>query len=138
MLGGLDETSRSHPGASGLVISETAAADQTCKAKATKQKLAGEALISFVKKCESDAYLTCAEQAVRKKLAGPASDSFIDKCATKAMGRDLGGAYPTIVRTIQIARAATGVVFAGRDSAASKSADSKTPPLGARKLSHLR
>ena len=69
----------------GLVISETAAADQTCKAKATKQKLAGEALISFVKKCESDAYLTCAE-AVRKKLAGPASDSFIDKCATKAMG----------------------------------------------------
>jgi hypothetical protein len=70
----------------GLVISGTAAADQTCKAKATKQKLAGGALSSFVEKCESDAYLTCAEQAVRKKLAGPARDTFIDKCTTKAMG----------------------------------------------------
>jgi hypothetical protein len=70
----------------GLVISGTAAADQTCKAKATRQKLAGDALISFVKNCETDAYIACAEQAVGKKLAGPASDHFIDKCVTKAMG----------------------------------------------------
>jgi hypothetical protein len=39
----------------GLVISGTATADQTCKAKATRQKLAGEALISFVKNCETEA-----------------------------------------------------------------------------------
>ena len=32
-----------------LVASGSAAAEQTCKAKATQQKLAGEALISFVK-----------------------------------------------------------------------------------------
>jgi hypothetical protein len=36
----------------GLVISGTATADQTCKAKAARQKLAGEALISFVKNCQ--------------------------------------------------------------------------------------
>jgi len=70
----------------GLVISGTATADQTCKAKATRQKLAGEALISFVKNCETDANMACAEQAVSKMLAGPASDRFIDKCATKATG----------------------------------------------------
>ena len=70
----------------GLVITGTAAADQTCKAKATRQKLAGDALVSFVKNCETDAYLACLEQAAGKKLAGPASDHFIDKCVTKAMG----------------------------------------------------
>jgi hypothetical protein len=70
----------------GLVISGTATADQTCKAKATRQKLAGEALISFVKNCETDANMACAEQAVSKMLAGPASDRFINKCVTKAMG----------------------------------------------------
>ena len=73
----------------GLVISGTAAADPTCKAKAIKQKLVGEALISFVKKCETDAYLACAERATREKLTGPASDRFIDTCATKAMGTGL-------------------------------------------------
>jgi hypothetical protein len=70
----------------GVVISGTAAADQTCKAKATRQTLAGEALIGFVKNCETDAYMACAEQAVGKMLAEPASDRFIDKCVTKAMG----------------------------------------------------
>ena len=64
----------------GLVISGTATADQTCKAKATRQKLAGEALIRFVKNCETDANMACAEQAVSKMLAKPA------KCATKATG----------------------------------------------------
>jgi hypothetical protein len=43
----------------GLVISGTSAADQTCKAKATKQKLIGEALVNFVKQCETDAYMDC-------------------------------------------------------------------------------
>jgi hypothetical protein len=68
------------------LVSGTAAADQTCKAKATSQKLAGEALFSFVKNCESDAYMACAEQAAGKMLAEPAGDLFIDKCVTKAMG----------------------------------------------------
>jgi hypothetical protein len=70
----------------GLAINGTAAADQTCRAKATRQKLARDALISFVKNCETDATMACAEQAVGKMLAGPASDRFIDKCITKAMG----------------------------------------------------
>jgi hypothetical protein len=70
----------------GLVISATATADQTCKTRATREKLAGEALISFVKNCESDANMACAEQAMGKMLAGPASDRFIDKCVTKALG----------------------------------------------------
>ena len=70
----------------GLVISATAAADKTCKAKATGRKLAGEALISFVKKCETDVHMACAEQAMGKMLAGPASDRFIEKCVTKGTG----------------------------------------------------
>ena len=37
------------------LISSASAADQTCKAKAIKQKLAGEALLNFVKQCEIDA-----------------------------------------------------------------------------------
>jgi hypothetical protein len=37
-----------------LVASGSAGADQTCKTKATQQKLVGEALVSFVKQCESD------------------------------------------------------------------------------------
>jgi len=69
-----------------LGISGTAAADLTCKAIATRQRLAGEALFSFVKKCESDAYMACSEQAAGKMLAGSASDSFTNKCVTKAIG----------------------------------------------------
>jgi hypothetical protein len=69
-----------------LVVSEIAVADQTCKEKATRQKLAGEALTSFVKNCETDAYMACVEQAAGKMLPEPASDRFIDKCVTKAMG----------------------------------------------------
>jgi hypothetical protein len=70
---------------SGLVISSTAAAGQTCKAKATEQKLAGEALFSFVKRCEVDAQMACAE-AAHKMLAEPASDEFIHTCVAKAIG----------------------------------------------------
>jgi hypothetical protein len=44
-----------------LVISSTAAADQTCKAKATEQRLAGSALLSFVKQCEVQAQMAYAE-----------------------------------------------------------------------------
>ena len=68
------------------VISATAAADQTCKAKATGQKLAGEALISFVKKCEADVHISPNSGDVGQKGA-EASDcplfsvlSMLDKC----------------------------------------------------------
>ena len=70
----------------GSLISGTAAADLTCKAKAAQQKLAGEALISFVKKCETDVHMACAEQAMGKMLAAAASDRFIEKCVTKGTG----------------------------------------------------
>jgi hypothetical protein len=69
----------------GLIISGTAAADQTCKAKATEQRLAGAALFNFVKRCEIDAQMACAE-AAHKMLAEPASDRFIHTCAAKAIG----------------------------------------------------
>jgi hypothetical protein len=99
----------------GLIINGIAAADQTCKAKATKQKLAGEALISFVKQCETDAYTTCAERAVQEKLAGPASDRFIDKCATKAVGAGPSWCVPHYCQTNSdcTGGAGCGVCWAG-------------------------
>jgi hypothetical protein len=65
----------------GLVIGH-----QTYKAKATKQKLTGEALVNFVKQCETDAYMDCVQQAEDRKLVGTASDSFMDSCVAKALG----------------------------------------------------
>src|SRR5690242_1593597 len=69
----------------GLVISITAAADQTCKAIAIKQRLADAALLSFVKQCEIHAQMACAA-AAHKMLAEPASESFIHMCVAKAIG----------------------------------------------------
>ena len=66
----------------GLVIDGPAAADQTCKAKATRQTLSGEALLNFVKKCETEALLACGNQAAGK----PDSDAFMDACVVKALG----------------------------------------------------
>jgi hypothetical protein len=70
----------------GLVISGTAAAALTCKAKAKWKKLSGEALVSFVKQCETDAYMDCVKQADDKHLAGFAADPFINTCVVKAIG----------------------------------------------------
>ena len=64
-----------------LVASGSAGADQTCKAKAIQQKLAGEALISFVKQCESDALMACADQ-----TAGKPDSDLMDTCVAKAVG----------------------------------------------------
>ncbi len=44
-----------------LVASGSASAGQTCKAKANQQKLVGEALVRFVKQCESDTLMVCAK-----------------------------------------------------------------------------
>src|SRR6516164_2117516 len=69
----------------GLLISSTATADQTCKAKAAEQELAGAALFSFVKRCEVDAQMACMD-AAHKMLAEPASEDFIHTCVAKAIG----------------------------------------------------
>jgi hypothetical protein len=61
-------------------------ADQSCQAQADAKKLAGAALNSFMKKCESDAQIACDKQAADKKLSGAAKDSFTKKCVKDATG----------------------------------------------------
>ena len=58
----------------------------TCKSQATDKKLAGAALTSFMKKCETDAQTACDASAVDKKLNGAAKTSFSKKCVTDAVG----------------------------------------------------
>ena len=58
----------------------------TCKAQADEKKLAGAALNSFMKKCQTDAQKSCDGQAKDKKLAGAAKASFTKKCVTDAVG----------------------------------------------------
>ena len=62
------------------------AAEATCKSQAGDKKLAGAALTSFMKKCESDATKTCETSASEKKLAGAAKTSFTKKCVSDAVG----------------------------------------------------
>ena len=59
---------------------------QSCKDRAGKQKLAGAALNSFMKKCESEAQAACDTKAGTQKLAGAAKNSFTKKCVTEAVG----------------------------------------------------
>src|SRR6516164_6609765 len=66
-------------------VSRPAGRSQTCKAKAAQQELTGEALVKFVKQCETDAYMACAETA-HKMLAAPANDRVIHMCVVKAVG----------------------------------------------------
>ena len=103
----------------GLVISNAEAADQTCKAKATEQRLAGAALFSFVKRCEVDAQMACAE-AAHKMLAEPASETSSIRASRKQSGQGLDGACHTIVATTPTARVARVVRFAGLASADNK------------------
>ena len=70
----------------GTALVGTAAADESCKARAAEKKLAGAALNSFMKKCETDAQTTCDAQAAEKKLAGAARTSFTKKCTSDAVG----------------------------------------------------
>ena len=58
----------------------------TCKSQASDKKLAGAALTSFMKKCETDAGTACDTAAADKKLAGAAKTSFTKKCVTDAIG----------------------------------------------------
>lgn len=70
----------------GLTTVGVHAAEATCKAQATDKKLAGAAMTSFMKKCESDAAKTCDTSAAEKKLAGAAKTSFTKKCVSDAVG----------------------------------------------------
>jgi len=58
------------------------AANAACEAAAKEKKLAGAALTSFMKKCETDAAGagSCEAMAAEKKLAGAAKTSFVTKC----------------------------------------------------------
>jgi hypothetical protein len=64
----------------------SALAEASCKERATEKKLAGAALTSFMKKCESDAKASCDASAMEKKLAGAAKTSFTKKCVTDSVG----------------------------------------------------
>jgi hypothetical protein len=69
-----------------LVAGTAHAQNATCKANAAEKKLAGAALTSFMKKCETDAKKTCDASAAEKKLNGAAKTSFTKKCVTDAVG----------------------------------------------------
>jgi hypothetical protein len=58
----------------------------SCKSEASAKKLAGAALNSFMKKCESDASAKCEADSASRKLAGAAKSSFVKKCVTDAVG----------------------------------------------------
>jgi hypothetical protein len=62
------------------------AATSSCHAQAADKKLAGAAMNSFMKKCESDAAKACGTQATDRKLAGAAKASFTKKCVSDAVG----------------------------------------------------
>ena len=64
----------------------TAPRSPSCKAEATTKKLAGAALTSFMKKCQTDSTAACDATAVDKKLAGAAKASFTKKCVTDFVG----------------------------------------------------
>ena len=70
----------------GSVVGGAFAQAPSCKAQATEKKLAGAALNSFMKKCETDAHKACDTSAADKKLAGAAKASFTKKCVTDAVG----------------------------------------------------
>ena len=61
-------------------------ASATCKSDAADKKLAGAALASFMKKCESDAKKKCATESADQKLKGAAATSHTKKCTTDAVG----------------------------------------------------
>ena len=61
-------------------------APATCKSQASDKKLAGAAMTSFIKKCESDAKKSCDADAKAKKLSGAAKNSHMKKCVDDAVG----------------------------------------------------
>jgi uncharacterized membrane protein len=74
--------------AAALSLSATGAYAQSasCKVQASEKKLAGAALNSFMKKCETDAQTACEADSAQKKLAGAAKTSHNKKCVTDKVG----------------------------------------------------
>ncbi len=68
------------------LISTGAFAQATCKQRAADQKLAGAALNSFMKKCETEANTRCEVDSKERKLAGAAKSSHMKKCVSDAVG----------------------------------------------------
>jgi hypothetical protein len=64
----------------------TTSAFATCKSDSADKKLAGAALTSHMKKCESDAKAKCEADSKEKKLAGAAKASHMKKCVADAVG----------------------------------------------------
>jgi hypothetical protein len=64
----------------------TGAYAASCKVEAANKKLAGAALTSFMKKCETDATAACEADSTTKKLAGAAKTSHMKKCVGDAVG----------------------------------------------------
>jgi hypothetical protein len=62
------------------------AAESSCTAQATEEKLAGAAKTSFMTKCEKDMKASCDTQASDKKLSGAAKTSFTNKCIKDSVG----------------------------------------------------
>ena len=58
----------------------------SCKVEAGSKKLAGAAMTSFMKKCQTDATAACDKSAAEKKLSGAAKTSFTKKCVGDAVG----------------------------------------------------
>lgn len=69
------------------LVGATHAQTASCKATAADKKLAGAALASFMKKCESDATAACKSSAGEKKLSGAAKTSFTTKCVKDKVGK---------------------------------------------------
>jgi hypothetical protein len=70
----------------GVIAGNAFAQSPGCKANAAEKKLAGAALTSFMKKCESDAQKACDMQAAEKKIYGAAKTSFTKKCVKDSVG----------------------------------------------------
>jgi hypothetical protein len=58
----------------------------TCKSDSAEKKLAGAALTSHMKKCETDATAACEKDSAAKKLSGAAKTSHMKKCVADAVG----------------------------------------------------
>ena len=67
-----------------LVLAGSAFA--SCKSDSADKKLAGAALTSHMKKCESDAKTACEKDSADKKLSGAAKTAHMKKCVADAMG----------------------------------------------------
>jgi len=70
-----------------LTLAAAASANASCKSDAAGKKLAGAALTSFMKKCESDAQASCEKSSTDQKLAGAAKTSHMKKCVGDAVGQ---------------------------------------------------